>query len=72
MDCRYKMVFVPFTGFDNHNRSATFGARLLSDETVSSYKWLPQAFQKAFGTDPQVVVTDQDPFHETSDWVYIC
>ncbi|GJY58450.1 FAR1-related sequence 5-like protein [Tanacetum coccineum] len=58
---RYKMVFVPFTRIDNHNRSVTFGAGLLSDETVRSYKWLLQSFKKAFLTDPQVVVTDQDP-----------
>ncbi|GJW94046.1 zinc finger, CCHC-type containing protein, partial [Tanacetum coccineum] len=57
---RYRMVFVPFTGIDNHNRSVTFGAGLLSDETVKSYKWLLQSFKKAFVADPQVVVTDQD------------
>ena len=55
------MVFVPFTGIDNHNHSVTFGAGLLSDETISSYKWLLRAFQKAFIADPHVVVTDQDP-----------
>ncbi|GJT51576.1 FAR1-related sequence 5-like protein [Tanacetum coccineum] len=57
---KYRMVFVPFTGIDNHNRSVTFGAGLLSDETVKSYKWLLQSFKKAFVADPQVVVTDQD------------
>ena len=54
------MVFVPVNGIDNHNHSVTFGAGLLSDETISSYKWLLQAFQKVFVSDPQVV-TDQDP-----------
>nr|GEU64194.1 hypothetical protein [Tanacetum cinerariifolium] len=54
------MVFVPFTGIDNHNRSVTFGAGLLSDETVKSYKWLLQSFKKAFVANPQVVITDQD------------
>ncbi|GKD42728.1 FAR1-related sequence 5-like protein, partial [Tanacetum coccineum] len=58
---KYRMVFVPFTRIDNHNRSVTFGAGLLSDETVRSYKWLLQSFKKAFLADPQVVVTDQDP-----------
>ncbi|GJR57548.1 hypothetical protein Tco_1499710 [Tanacetum coccineum] len=33
---QYRMVFVPFTGIDNHNRSVTFGAGLFSDETVKS------------------------------------
>ncbi|GJZ12162.1 FAR1-related sequence 5-like protein [Tanacetum coccineum] len=36
----YIMVFVSFTGIDNHNHSVTFEAGLLSDETVNSYKWL--------------------------------
>ncbi|GKB55464.1 FAR1 DNA binding domain, zinc finger, SWIM-type, MULE transposase domain containing protein [Tanacetum coccineum] len=43
---RYRMVFVPFTGIDNHSRSVTFGAGLLSDEIVRSYKWLLQSFKK--------------------------
>ncbi|GJX68287.1 FAR1-related sequence 5-like protein [Tanacetum coccineum] len=42
----YKMVFVPFIGIDNHNRSVTFRAGLLSDETVNSYKFHLQAFKK--------------------------
>ncbi|KAK1424111.1 hypothetical protein QVD17_19425 [Tagetes erecta] len=37
---RYSMVFVPFTGIDNHNNNM---------------------FLKAFGKQPDVVVTDQDP-----------
>ncbi|GJT44960.1 FAR1-related sequence 5-like protein [Tanacetum coccineum] len=57
---KYRMVFVPFTEIDNHNRFVTFGAGLLSDETVNSYKWLLQSFKKALVADPQVVVTDQD------------
>nr|GEX18773.1 hypothetical protein [Tanacetum cinerariifolium] len=61
LEKRYRMVFVPFTGIDNHNRSVTFGAGLLSDEIVRSYKWLLQSFKKAFVADPQVVITDQDP-----------
>ncbi|GJY48463.1 FAR1-related sequence 5-like protein [Tanacetum coccineum] len=43
---KYRMVFVPFTGIDNHNRLVTFGAGLLSDETFRSYKWLLQSFKK--------------------------
>ncbi|GJV99666.1 FAR1-related sequence 5-like protein [Tanacetum coccineum] len=58
---KYKMVFVPFIGIDNYNRSVTFGAGLLSDETIRSYKWLLQSFKKAFLANPQVIVTDQDP-----------
>lgn len=55
------MVFVPFTGINHHNRCITFAAGLLSDESVGAYQWLLEQFKKAFGTDPQVVITDQDP-----------
>lgn len=55
------MVFVPFTGIDNHNRCVTFGAGLLSNESIESYKWLLQKFKEAFVQDPKVFVTDQDP-----------
>jgi hypothetical protein len=61
LQIRYKMVFVPFTGIDNHNRCITFGAGLLFKEDISSYKWLLESFKKAFGREPNVVVTDQDP-----------
>ncbi|XP_022032676.1 protein FAR1-RELATED SEQUENCE 5-like [Helianthus annuus] len=58
---RYKMVFVPFTGIDNHCRNVTLGAGLLSSESIESYKWLLNSFVKSFGRQPKVVVTDQDP-----------
>ncbi|GJU30016.1 FAR1-related sequence 5-like protein, partial [Tanacetum coccineum] len=58
---RYKMVFVPFTGIDNHHRSVTLAAALLSNERAKSYGWLLRAFKKAFGREPMVAVTDQDP-----------
>lgn len=50
------MVFVPFTGIDNHRKSVTLGSGLLKNETTESYIWLLQAFKKA----PNIVVTDQD------------
>ncbi|XP_076906625.1 protein FAR1-RELATED SEQUENCE 5-like [Bidens hawaiensis] len=31
------LVFVPFTGIDNHNRNVTLGAALLGSETAESY-----------------------------------
>ncbi|PWA71631.1 FAR1 DNA binding domain, Zinc finger, SWIM-type, MULE transposase domain, FHY3/FAR1 family [Artemisia annua] len=46
---------------NNHHRSVTFAAALLSKETWESYAWLLRAFKKAFGSEPKVVVTDQDP-----------
>ncbi|KAK1407898.1 hypothetical protein QVD17_39525 [Tagetes erecta] len=58
---RYSMVFVPFTGIDNHNNNVSFGAALLASKTAETYKWLLRCFLKAFGKQPDVVVTDQDP-----------
>nr|GEW32780.1 protein FAR1-related sequence 5-like [Tanacetum cinerariifolium] len=58
---KYKMVFVPFTGIDNHHRSVTLVVALLSNKTAKSYGWLLRAFKKAFGHEPMVVVTYQDP-----------
>ncbi|XP_035837694.1 protein FAR1-RELATED SEQUENCE 6-like [Helianthus annuus] len=58
---RYKMVFVPFTGIDNHCRNVTVLAGLLASESIESYKWLLNSFLKSFGQQPNVVVTDQDP-----------
>ncbi|KAM0022059.1 putative transcription factor FAR family [Helianthus debilis subsp. tardiflorus] len=58
---KYNMVFVPFTGIDNHCRNATLGAGLLSSESIESYKWLLQSFLDSFGKQTKVVVTDQDP-----------
>ncbi|XP_035830098.1 protein FAR1-RELATED SEQUENCE 5-like [Helianthus annuus] len=58
---KYKMVFVPFTGIDNHCRNVNLGAGLLASESIDSYKWLLNSFVKPFGRQPKVVVTDQDP-----------
>ncbi|XP_021986821.2 protein FAR1-RELATED SEQUENCE 2-like [Helianthus annuus] len=58
---RYSMVFVPFTGIDNHHCNVTFGAALLASETADTYIWLLRVFLKAVGSQPEVVVTDQDP-----------
>ncbi|KAK1411200.1 hypothetical protein QVD17_37746 [Tagetes erecta] len=57
----YSMVFVPFTGIDNHNNNVSFGAALLASETAETYKWFLRCFLKAFGKQPDVVVTEQDP-----------
>ncbi|KAK9073289.1 hypothetical protein SSX86_007613 [Deinandra increscens subsp. villosa] len=58
---KYSMVFVPFTGIDNHCCNVTFCGALLGSETTESYVWLLRCFLKAFFKQPQVVVTDQDP-----------
>ncbi|XP_035832943.1 protein FAR1-RELATED SEQUENCE 5-like [Helianthus annuus] len=57
---KYDLVFVPFTGIDNHFRNVTFGGALLGSETTYSYRWLLRCFVNAFGSEPKVVVTDQD------------
>ncbi|KAK1406358.1 hypothetical protein QVD17_41652 [Tagetes erecta] len=41
---RYSMVFVPFTGIDNHNNNVSFGAAILASETAETYKWLEEVF----------------------------
>nr|KAJ0216989.1 hypothetical protein LSAT_V11C300106290 [Lactuca sativa] len=56
----YDIVFVPFTGIDNHKKCVTFGVGLLSKEDGVSYEWLLRAFLKAFRKQPQLVISDQD------------
>ncbi|XP_074327578.1 protein FAR1-RELATED SEQUENCE 5-like [Apium graveolens] len=56
---RYNMVFVPFTGVDNHWKNVTFAAGLLAKENYKNFKWLLLAFKKAMGRAPPCVITDQ-------------
>ncbi|KAK1414617.1 hypothetical protein QVD17_30366 [Tagetes erecta] len=60
-DGQYNMIFVPFTGVDNHKRCVTYGAGLLFSETIESYTWLLDAFLKTHCKQPLLVLTDQDP-----------
>lgn len=55
------MIFVPFTGVDHHKKCVTFASALLYDETIESFTWLLECFLKAHGTQPSLVLTDQDP-----------
>nr|XP_043630182.1 protein FAR1-RELATED SEQUENCE 5-like [Erigeron canadensis] len=55
---RYNMMFVPFTGIDNHNKCVTFAAGLIRDE--KQYTWLLKCFMDNFKKEPTMVVTDQD------------
>ncbi|XP_035845326.1 protein FAR1-RELATED SEQUENCE 2-like [Helianthus annuus] len=57
---RYSMVYAPFTGIDNCHYNVTFGAALLALETGDTYIWLLRVFLIAIGSQPKVVVTDQD------------
>ena len=54
------MVFVPFTGVDNHRKCVTLGSGMLLHEDTESYTWLLKAFMTAFKKEPTMVVTDQD------------
>ncbi|XP_071725469.1 protein FAR1-RELATED SEQUENCE 5-like [Rutidosis leptorrhynchoides] len=58
---RYKMVFVPLTGVDNHKKLVVFGAALLSSETSMAFCWFLVCFLKTFGKEPVLVATDQYP-----------
>ncbi|KAJ0926026.1 putative MULE transposase domain, FHY3/FAR1 family [Helianthus annuus] len=58
---KYNMMFVPFTGIDNHNRNVTLGAAILGSEMAETYSWLLKAIKNAYGYAPPVIVTDQDP-----------
>ncbi|XP_031111947.1 protein FAR1-RELATED SEQUENCE 5-like [Ipomoea triloba] len=58
---RYCLVFVPFTGVNNHKRCVTFAAGLLTKEDIESYTWLLEKFNTRMGHSPRCVVTDQDP-----------
>ncbi|KAL9664141.1 hypothetical protein QQ045_019538 [Rhodiola kirilowii] len=58
---RYNLIFVPFTGIDNHKKNVTFAAALLFSEDLESYTWILECFKKCMGHTPQIVLTDQDP-----------
>jgi zinc finger SWIM domain-containing protein 3 len=52
---------VVFTGFNHHRGVVIFGAALLYDETVESYKWLFESFLGAHeGKKPRSIFTNQD------------
>jgi len=46
---RYKMIFTPFTGSDNHRLCVTFEAAFLSGEKAESFMWLFDKFLDAMG-----------------------
>ncbi|XP_071709154.1 protein FAR1-RELATED SEQUENCE 5-like [Rutidosis leptorrhynchoides] len=58
---KYKIVFVPLTGIDNHKKLVFFGAALLTGESIESFNWFLDCFLKTFGNEPSLVVTDHDP-----------
>lgn len=53
--------FSPFIGVNHHKQMVIFGAALMYDETVESFKWLFQTFIGVMsGKRPKTILTDQD------------
>ncbi|XP_028772408.1 protein FAR1-RELATED SEQUENCE 5-like [Neltuma alba] len=65
-DCSYRFYgdsrpFAPFLGVNNHKQMLIFGAALLYDETIESFKWLFQVFLEAMSRrQPKTILIDQD------------
>ncbi|GKA90228.1 FAR1-related sequence 5-like protein [Tanacetum coccineum] len=57
---KFDMVFVPFTGIDNHRKCVTVGSGLLLREDTEAYTWLLRSFMTAHKKQPTMIVTDQD------------
>ncbi|XP_010507064.1 PREDICTED: protein FAR1-RELATED SEQUENCE 3-like [Camelina sativa] len=56
----YDRPFAPFVGVNHHKQTVVFGAALLYDETIESYKWLFETFLGAMsGKQPKTILTDQ-------------
>ncbi|XP_010269017.1 PREDICTED: protein FAR1-RELATED SEQUENCE 12-like [Nelumbo nucifera] len=54
-------LFATFVGVNNHKQIVVFGAALLYDETVESFKWVFQSFLRAMsGKQPITILTDKD------------
>nr|GEX97649.1 protein FAR1-related sequence 5-like [Tanacetum cinerariifolium] len=54
------MVFVPFTGIDNHRKCVTVSSGLLLREDIEAYTWLLTSFMTTHEKQPTMIVTDQD------------
>jgi hypothetical protein len=55
------LPFVPFIGVGHHHTTVMFGCGILSDETVSLYIWLLNAFLKAMRQQkPRSLITGGD------------
>ena len=78
---KYKMIFAPITGLDNHRLCITFGAAFLGDEKAESFKWLFDKFLDAMGghmpvclmtyQDPAMKVAIEDKLHSTTHIFFI-
>jgi hypothetical protein len=58
---QYNMIFCPFMGINHHMGSVFYGAALIANEKIESYKWVFQTFLKAMdGVAPRLIVTVKD------------
>ncbi|XP_042067146.1 protein FAR1-RELATED SEQUENCE 5-like [Salvia splendens] len=57
---RYRMVFGPFIGKDNHGCPIAFGAGFVSSENCDVLSWLFTVFVECMGVAPGIIITDQD------------
>ena len=57
---QYDRPFAPFIMVNHHKQTTIFGAALLYDETIESFKWLFKTFLSAIsGKQPKTILTDQ-------------
>nr|XP_023897766.1 protein FAR1-RELATED SEQUENCE 5-like [Quercus suber] len=57
---QYDRPFAPFIGVNHHKQTTIFGAALLYDETIKSFKWLFKTFLSAMLVkQPKTILTNQ-------------
>ncbi|XP_010268007.1 PREDICTED: protein FAR1-RELATED SEQUENCE 5-like [Nelumbo nucifera] len=57
-----RQPFAPFVGVNHHKQTIFFGAALMYDQSVESFKWVFHSFLKAMsGKQPKTILTDHDP-----------
>ncbi|URE16957.1 FAR1 DNA-binding domain [Musa troglodytarum] len=56
----YGRPLAPFLGVNHHKQTTIFGAALLYDESIDSFKWLFETFKIGMrGKQPKTILTDQ-------------
>ncbi|CAL9155975.1 unnamed protein product [Musa hybrid cultivar] len=64
-DTTYKILgygrpFALFTGINHHKQTVIFGASLIYDESIESFKWLFESFKTAMsGKQPKTILTNR-------------
>ncbi|XP_020250033.1 protein FAR1-RELATED SEQUENCE 5-like [Asparagus officinalis] len=58
----YGRPFALFLGVNHHKQTVIFGATLIYDESMESFKWIFETFKIAMrGKQPKTILTDQSP-----------